>query len=82
MLVNIHEAKTHLSRLVQRAAEGEEIIIGRAGKPVAKLVPYEPRKEARQLGLMKGMITFLPGYDEADEEIERLFEESINEPPP
>ena len=40
--VNTHEAKTHLSRLLERVAEGEEIVIAKAGKPVAKLVPYQP----------------------------------------
>jgi prevent-host-death family protein len=39
-LINIHEAKTHLSRLIERVEAGEEIVIARAGKPVAKLVPY------------------------------------------
>ncbi len=47
--VNIHEAKTHLSRLDDRAAAGEEIIIGRAGKPVARLVAYVSPVERRQL---------------------------------
>jgi len=47
--VNVHEAKTHLSRLLLRVAGGEEIVIARAGKPVAKLVPIEPRPQ-RVLG--------------------------------
>jgi len=76
MRVNIHEAKTHLSRLVDRAAAGEEIIIGRAGKPVAKLVAYEPPVERRKLGSMKGRIWIAPDFDETDEEIIELFEGS------
>jgi prevent-host-death family protein len=50
--VNIHEAKTHLSRLLEAAAAGEEIIIAKAGKPIAKLVPIE--KPKRKPGALKG----------------------------
>jgi prevent-host-death family protein len=50
-LFNVHAAKTHLSRLIEQAAAGEEIVIARAGKPVTRLVPYEPRREPRQPGL-------------------------------
>jgi prevent-host-death family protein len=55
-MVNIHMAKTHLSRLVNEVAAGEEIVIAKAGKPVARLLPFEPRREPRQPGLMKGKI--------------------------
>jgi prevent-host-death family protein len=48
--VNVHEAKTHLSRLLRRVAAGEEIVIQRAGKPVARLVPYTPKATPRILG--------------------------------
>jgi len=72
--VNIHEAKTHLSRLVARAAAGEEIVIARAGKPIAKLVAYERPREPRRLGAWKGKAEILPGFDEMDEEITRWFE--------
>ena len=75
MRVNIHEAKTHLSRLVDRAAAGEEIIIGRAGKPVAKLVAYTPPVEYRVPGALKGQIWVAPDFDETDEELVELFEE-------
>lgn len=51
-VVNVHEAKTHLSRLLEAAAAGEEIIIAKAGKPVAKLVPIE--KPKRKPGALKG----------------------------
>ena len=53
--VNIHEAKTQLSRLIERVCAGEEIIIARSGKPVARLAPLEPRRP-RRLGLLKGKI--------------------------
>ncbi|MCI0350571.1 MAG: type II toxin-antitoxin system Phd/YefM family antitoxin [Acidobacteriales bacterium] len=49
--VNIHEAKTHLSRLLQRVAAGEEITIANRGVPVARLVPARPRRPRRQLGI-------------------------------
>ena len=53
--VNIHQAKTQLSRLIERVCAGEEIIIARSGKPVARLAPLEPRRP-RRLGLLKGKI--------------------------
>ena len=52
--VNVYEAKTHLSRLLERVEQGEEIIIGRAGKPIAKLVPYRPTRGPRKPGSLKG----------------------------
>lgn len=73
--INIHEAKTTLSRLVDRASEGEEIIIAKAGKPMAKLVPLEDTSRPRKPGSMKGRIkiqkTF---YDPLPEEILKAFE--------
>jgi len=54
--VNIHEAKTHLSRLIQRAHDGEEIILAKAGKPYARLVPLENKKE-RVPGMVEGRVT-------------------------
>ena len=72
--VNIHEAKTHLSRLVQRAAAGKEIVIAKAGAPIAKLVPYEPRLAPRVPGAWKGRVWIAEDFDDVDEEIQRLFE--------
>jgi len=61
-IFNVHEAKTHLSRLLDRVAQGEEIIIAKSGRPVAKLVRVaaEPRKPGR----LKGRIRIGPGFDE------------------
>jgi len=74
MQVNIHEAKTHFSKLVERAAAGEEIIIGKAGKPVAKLVPFkEARAPKRKPGAWKGKVWISPDFDAYDKEIESLF---------
>ena len=77
---NVHAAKTQLSRLLERAEAGEEIVIGRAGKPIAKLVPYVPDRPKRVFGALKGQIRILPGFDELDEEIAQDFEDSINRP--
>jgi prevent-host-death family protein len=76
MQVNMHEAKTSLSRLVERASQGEEIVIARAGKPAAKLVPYEAKREPRKAGFLRGQIWMAPDWDsdEVNEEITRLFE--------
>ena len=54
--MNLYDAKTHLSRLVDRAAAGEEIVIARAGRPVAVLRAWTPRAQERQLGLYAGQI--------------------------
>lgn len=55
--VNIHDAKTHLSKLIERALQGEEFIIARAGKPVARLTAIEPFERGRRFGAMKGKAT-------------------------
>jgi prevent-host-death family protein len=72
--VNIHEAKTHLSRLVERAEAGEEIVIARAGKPVARLGPLREKRGPRQLGGWEGRVWIAADFDEEDEEITRMFE--------
>jgi prevent-host-death family protein len=74
--INIHEAKTHLSRLVERAAAGEEIVIAKAGKPLARLVPYAPTARApRRLGMFKGEIDIPDDFDAPLAEVVlRLFE--------
>jgi prevent-host-death family protein len=73
-ITNMHEAKTHLSRLVDRAAAGEEIIIGKAGKPFVRLVPFKAFSASkRKPGSMKGKIKMKPGFDKADQQIEEIF---------
>lgn len=61
--VNVHEAKTHLSRLLARVARGEEVVIARAGKPVARLVPVARPKGRRVLGRDKGKVTIASDFD-------------------
>ena len=73
-MFNIHAAKTHLSRLIEQAAAGEEIVIAKAGKPVARLLPFAPRREPRQPGLLKGQIWIADDFDEPlPEEIMAAF---------
>jgi len=62
--VNIAEAKAQLSRLVQKALLGEEVIIARDNKPVLKLVPVEPLKKRRKAGTAKGQVWTSPDFDE------------------
>ena len=74
--VNIHAAKTHLSRLVERVESGEEVVIARAGRPVAKLVPFDRRTQPRVLGRLRGRIWLAPDWDspEVNAEIARDFD--------
>ena len=72
-MANIHEAKTHLSRLVERASNGEEIIIAKAGKPMAKLVPYVEEKKPRKPGSLRGQIEIADDFDELPEDIAAAF---------
>ncbi len=72
--VNIHDAKTHFSRLLGRVESGEEIIIAKAGKPVARIVPLERRKR-RSPGSAKGRVTIKKGFFEPlPERVLREFE--------
>jgi len=74
--VNIHEAKTHLSRLVDRAAKGEPFIIAKAGKPLVKVVPLDtpPAREMKRFGFMAGEIEVPDDFDTMfADEIEKMF---------
>lgn len=75
-IVNVAEAKAHLPELIERAAGGEEIILGRAGKPRAKLVPLGPDpRTLRTPGKGKGRFRVKKGFDDAlPEDVLRLFE--------
>lgn len=73
--VNMHDAKTHFSKLVDAAAGGEEIIIAKAGVPTAKLVPLSPVKPRLKFGTLKGKMSIPDDFDEPlSEEISKLFE--------
>ena len=72
--VNIHEAKTHLSRLVDAAAKGEPFIIAKAGKPLVKVVPIDAPPAPQRFDFMAGEFTVPDDFDTMDqEEIEKLF---------
>ena len=71
-IINVHEAKTHLSRFLERVAKGEEIVIAKNGKPIAKLVPMP--QAPRQPGRLKGKVVLGPDFDdELPESIQRSF---------
>jgi prevent-host-death family protein len=74
--VNIHHAKTHLSRLIERAAKGEPFVIAKAGKPMVKVVPLEAEEKPKpqRLGFMRGRIKIPDDFDMmGQDEIERMF---------
>lgn len=74
--VNVHEAKTHLSRLLKRVMAGEEIVIANNGEPVAKLVPFRKPRRKRILGTERGKIWISPDFDDPlPDEILRAFYE-------
>ena len=76
MKVNMHEAKSQLSRLAKAAWEGEDVVIAKAGEPYLRLVPYREQKARRKLGGLEGQIRMSPDFDEPDDELMDLFEQS------
>ena len=72
-MVNVHDAKTHLSRLLQRVEAGEEIVIGRAGRPVARLVPIGPARTRRKAGAWRGRVRIAADFDELPAELAGAF---------
>ena len=72
--VNIHEAKTHLSRLIDKVEAGEEIVIARAGRPVARLAPLRRATRARVPGRWRDQITMAADFDAPNDDITRDFE--------
>ena len=73
--INIHQAKTHFSKLIERVRLGEEIVIAKAGQPVARLVPERRRRQPRQPGTGKGQIVIHNSfYDDLPDDLLDLFE--------
>lgn len=75
--VNIHEAKTHLSRLLARAAKGETVVIAKAGQPIAKLTPIDapPAGKTRRLGFLEGVFQIPDDFDTlGSDTIAEMFE--------
>ncbi len=73
LITNITEAKAHFSALIEKVLSGEEVIIGKAGKPVARLVRYERSNEPRQPGALKGKIKIADDFDELPDDIAEAF---------
>ena len=61
--VNVHEAKTHLSRLLEEVEAGQEVLIARAGRPVARLLPLAPQRSPRRLGILAGRYAVPEDWD-------------------
>jgi prevent-host-death family protein len=72
-LVNVHQAKTHFSKLLDQVESGEEVVISRHGKPIAKISPIRGDLPSRQPGALKGRIWIADNFDEFDEELEKMF---------
>lgn len=74
MLVNIHDAKTHFSKIINQVLNGEEIIVARGGKPLVRLVPYEEETTERKGGQFKGLLTMSEDFDAPlPEDLLKLF---------
>jgi prevent-host-death family protein len=73
ILRNVSEAKAELSALLEAVSRGEEVLIGKAGVPVARLVRYEGQAEARRPGAMKGKIKLAADFDELPEDLAVAF---------
>ncbi len=74
-IINIHDAKTNLSRIVDRVAAGAEVVIAKAGKPMARLSPIEPAPRKKRLGMLKGRIRVPKDFNAPlDENVIAAFE--------
>lgn len=74
MLVNIHQAKTHLSKLIERVESGEELIIARNGRPVARLIPYASSQARRTPGGWEGRVVMADDFDATPDWVIDAFE--------
>ena len=74
-IYNIHQAKTNLSKLIEKTMQGQEIVIAKAGKPMVKLSEYKEKLKKRKSGLWKGKVWMSKDFNDEDEEINRLFYE-------
>jgi len=76
-MANISEAKSRLSALIEKVQAGEEIIIGKAGKPVARPIKFETRQKPRLPGALKGKIKIAPDFDELSEDLANAFDTGV-----
>ena len=72
-ITNITEAKAQLSALIEKVAHGEEVIIGKAGKPVARLVPFERLSRPREPGALRGRIVIAGDFDDLPDDLKQAF---------
>jgi prevent-host-death family protein len=72
---NIYGAKTNLSKLIEKVLQGEEVVISKAGKPVARLVPFEEERRAVTYGTLKGKISVPDDFDDYSAEVADMFSE-------
>lgn len=79
MVINVYEAKTHLSKLLERVAEGEELVLGKAGKPMARLVPFREVRQPRKPGRLAGKMWIAPDFDETPEDMIAAFEGDLDD---
>ncbi|MEV6509612.1 type II toxin-antitoxin system prevent-host-death family antitoxin [Streptomyces sp. NPDC051642] len=70
---NVHEAKAHFSRILEQVATGEEVVISKAGEPVAKVVPLRPKARRSGRGSLRGQIHFSDGFDTLPDDIADAF---------
>ena len=75
MVINVYEAKTKLSKLLDRVAEGEELVLGRAGRPIARLVPYALPQQPRKPGRLVGRVWMADDFDETSAAVIADFED-------
>ncbi len=73
-IINVHQAKSQLSKLIERAEAGEEVVIARAGKPAARLVAYATKVEDRTSGAWRGQVTIADDFDALPDAMLRAFE--------
>lgn len=74
-IVNMYEAKANLSKLVQKALSGEEVILAKSGRPLVKLIPADMGKKDIKFGLMKGQIQLADNFNEFDPELQEMFKD-------
>lgn len=70
---NVHEAKTHFSRILQQVETGEEVVISRAGEPIAKVVPLHPKVRRTGRGSLRGQIHIPDDFDELPDDVAEAF---------
>lgn len=75
MKINMHEAKTQLSKLAERVEKGETVVIARAGKPCMDLVPHRENRQPRAPGALKGLVTIAADFDQTPDAVIEAFEQ-------